>query len=197
MNNQATNSITHLLNDWKGDRPRALQELIEHAYEELSRQAHGMMRGERCSHTLQTRALVHETYLRLVELREIDWKGRRHFFAVASSIMRRILVDHARSYRALKRGGDAVRVTLDEFAENAPDMVDVLALDNALTCLAKHDATQARIVELRYFGGLTIAQAAENLQLSPATVKRKWGLAQAWLYREMHEVEDGGTSESH
>jgi len=186
---KVTDSITKLLNDWQGERSHALDQLVEQVYAELSRKASNMMRGERSNHTLQTQALVHETYIRLIELRKIEWQDREHFFSAASAIMRRILVDHARAQAAQRRKGDAVCITLNNVSAADPDIVDVLALDNALTKLAAEDLAQARIVELRYFGGLTIAQTAHSLELSPATVKRKWTLAQAWLYRELHATE--------
>lgn len=183
------NSITELLNQWQGDRSEALDKLVEQVYAELSRKARAAMRQERNNHTLQTQALVHETYIRLLELRKIEWRDRQHFFAVASRIMRRILVDHARSNSAQRRKGNALCLTLDNVCADSPDFVDVLALDRALSSLAQHDSVQAQIVELRYFGGLTTAQTAQSLSLSPATIKRKWVLAQAWIYRELHTPE--------
>jgi RNA polymerase sigma factor (TIGR02999 family) len=181
-------SVTQLLARWKNGQPQALDQLIERVYGELLRIGHRQMRRERRGHTLQTAGLVHEAYLRLVELRQIDWRDRHHFFTVAAAIMRRVLVDQARGNGALKRGGDALRMTLDEDLPAAQGAVDVVALDDALRRLAERDATQAQIVELRYFGGLTVDEAAEVLAIAPATVKRKWTLAQAWLYRELHDA---------
>lgn len=184
-----TDSITHLLNDWQGNRSQALDQLVEQVYSELSRKARQLMRGERDNHTLQTQGLVHETYIRLLELRKIEWQNRQHFFLVASALMRRILVDHARANAAKRRKGNAICITLENVSADSPDIVDVLALDQALVKLAEKDQVQTRIVELRYFGGLTIAETAKSLELSPATVKRKWVLAQAWLFRELYATE--------
>lgn len=186
---QSSGSITQLLEQWKDGSHNALNSVVEQAYEKLSQQARAMMRRERSGHTLQTRALVNETYIRLLEIRKLEWKDRKHFHAVAASIMRRVLVDHARSKQSQKRGSNVVHLTLDQVQSNATNIVDVLALNNAMTCLEQRDTTQAQIVELRYFGGLTIAQVAEYLNLSPATIKRKWVLAQAWLYRELAEAQ--------
>jgi RNA polymerase sigma factor (TIGR02999 family) len=178
-------SITQLLNDWQGDRTQAFDQLVEQVYTELSLKARQLMRGERDNHTLQTQSLVHETYIRLLELRRIEWQDRHHFFSVASALMRRILVDHARAHSAQRRKGDAICITLKNVSDDSPDIIDVLSLDQALRKLARKDLAQTRIVELRYFGGLTIEQTAKSLELSPATVKRKWTLTQAWLYREL------------
>ncbi len=165
---------------------QSLEQLVGMVYDELHRIAHRQMRNERHGHTLQTTALINEAYLRLRELRRIDWRDRRHFLSVAARIMRRILVDRARAGRAEKRGGEAIRVTLDDNLTGDDDGLDLIALDQALDRLAAHDGIQARIVELRYFSGLSIAETAEVLAFSPATVKRKWTLAQAWLYRELN-----------
>lgn len=169
------------------DRAAQLDRLMIAAQQELRRIAHRRMREEREGHTLQTTALVNEAYLRLRELKQIDWQDRGRFLVVAAGTMRRILVDRARAFRADKRGGDVLRVTLDERIPGADDGVDLLALDAALTRLGVFDEDIARVVELRYFGGLGVAETGEALGLSPATVKRKWALAQAWLYRELHE----------
>ncbi len=186
--NDASN-ITKLLNESRSDKSQSLDELVDLVYAELSRKASYLMRAERNNHTLQTQALVHEAYFRMLELRKIEWQDREHFYTVASTIMRRILVDHARARSAQRRQGDAICITLENVGDSSPDIVDVLALDHALNKLAAEDMAQARIVELRYFGGLTISQTANALELSPATVKRKWSLAQAWLYRELHPAE--------
>lgn len=181
-------SITQLLTRWTNRQPRALDRVVEKAYAELLRIGRRQLRGERYGHTLQTAGLVHEAYLRLGELNAINWRDRRHFFAVAAGIMRRVLVDRARVDGAFKRGGDAQRVPLNE---NLPVMqreVDVVGLDSALGRLGARDPVQARVVELRYFGGLTVEQTAEILAIAPVTVKRKWSLAKAWLYRELHEA---------
>ena len=179
-------SLTQLLIDWRQGQSHALDQLIENAYAELRRIGQQQMRRERGEHTLQATALVNEAYLRLVELRQIDWRDRGHFFAVAAGVMRRVLVDQARNRHTLKRGGSALRVTLDEELPAPDQSVDLIALDNLLKHLAKRDEIQARIVELRYFGGLTIEETAAALGIAPVTVKRKWALAQAWLYRELN-----------
>lgn len=164
---------------------RALDQLVSTVYDELHRVAHRQMQGERHGHTLQTTALVNEAYLRLRELHRIDWRDRRHFLSVAAATKRRILVDQARASRAGKRGGEAVRVTLDENIAGDDNGLDLIGLDQALDRLAARDEIQARIVELRYFAGLSVTETGEVLACSPATVKRKWTLAQAWLYREL------------
>lgn len=191
---QSTGNITQLLEKWEGGSKDALNNVVEQVHEKLARQARAMMRNERSNHTLQTRALVNETYIRLLEIRNIDLKDRHHFHAVAASIMRRVLVDHARTKQSQKRGNNVIHVSFDEQNANptypgTQGMVDVLALNNAMTRLAQRDATQAQVVELRYFGGLTNAEIAEQLSLSAATVKRKWTLAQVWLYRELNEAQ--------
>jgi RNA polymerase sigma factor (TIGR02999 family) len=188
MDTTNDDTVTKLLTLWKAEQPQAIGRLVEAVYDDLLRIAHRQMRGERRDHTLQTAALVHEAYLRFVELRRIDWRDRGHFFTVAAAVMRRVLIDQARSVQARKRGGDAVRVTLDEEIAAPEEAVDVLLLDRALQRLAERDETLSHIVELRYFAGLTIEETAEALHLSPATIKRKWCLAQAWLYRELHEA---------
>jgi len=191
---QSTGNITHLLGRWEDGSLDALNCVVEQAHEKLAQLARAMMRNERKNHTLQTRALVNEAYLRLLEIHKIDLKDRHHFYAVAASIMRRILVDHARNKQCQKRGSNMVHVTFDEFQSKAIDptgqgIVDVLALNNALTRLEQRDSIQAQVVVLRYFGGLTNTEVAETLNISAATVKRKWTLAQVWLYRELSETQ--------
>jgi RNA polymerase sigma factor (TIGR02999 family) len=166
-------------------RVRSLEQLVGVVHDELRRIAHRQMRNERHGHTLQTTALVNEAYLRLRELHRIDWHDRRHFLSVAARIMRRILVDRARAVRAEKRGGEAIRVTLDDNFIGDDDGLDLIALDQALNRLAACNEIQARIVELRYFSGLSVAETAAVLDFSPASIKRKWTLARAWLYREL------------
>jgi RNA polymerase sigma factor (TIGR02999 family) len=180
--------VTGLLQAWGGGDTAALDQLVPIVYEELRRQAERYLRREIPGHTLQTTALVHEAYLRLVDQRQARWQNRAQFFGVAAQLMRRILVDHARRHQATKRGGSAIQVPLEEGAVSAaqPD-VDLVALDDALTRLAGHDAQQARVVELRYFTGLGIEETAETLGISPATVKREWAMARAWLKRELGE----------
>ncbi len=163
-----------------------LDALIPLVYDELHALAARYLRRERPDHTLQPTALVHEAYMRLTGQRSVDWTNRAQFFAVAAETMRRILVNHALAHRAAKRGGGATPVTLDDAADAAaePD-VDVVALDEALTALAALDPRQARVVELRYFAGLSIEETAEVLDVSPATVKREWSMARAWLRRAL------------
>ncbi len=158
-------------------------------YDELRRLAASYLRRERPGQTLQATALVHEAYVRLISEKAHNWQNRTHFLAIAALSMRQILVQRARSRRAAKRGGDPARITLDEqllpAAQNAPDEIDLVALDAALDRLATLNERQAKIVELRYFGGLSVEEAAETLHISPATVKRDWTLARAWLKREL------------
>jgi RNA polymerase sigma factor (TIGR02999 family) len=170
-----------------GDRA-AGERLLPEVYAELRRCAARAMRRESAEHTLQATALVHEAYLRLVDQRRVQWQNRAHFFGIAAQVMRRILVDHARARHAAKRGGGATQLTLgdgDAAAPAADGALDLLALHDALERLAGLDPEQARLVELRYFGGLSIEETAEALDVSPATVKREWALARAWLRREL------------
>ena len=178
--------VTALLQAWGRGDDTALAALLPAVYAELHRQAERYMRGQPAGHTLQTTALVHEAYLRLVDQSDTEWRSRAHFFGVAAKAMRSILVDHARARHAAKRGAGAAQVTLSEVAgtDPAPDM-DVLELDDALRRLAEIDPDKARLVELRYFGGLSIEEAAEVLEISPATLKRHWNTARAWLRREL------------
>jgi RNA polymerase sigma factor (TIGR02999 family) len=179
-------NVTQLLVDWsKGDKA-ALDSLIPLVYEELRRQASRYLRRERVGHTLQTTALIHEAYMRLVDQRNVVWQNRAHFFGIAAQLMRRILVDHARTRKRAKRGGSDIRVSLDEAtARSAPQDLDIAALDEALERLAAIDPQQGAIVELRFFSGLNVEETAEVLRISPATVKREWRIAKAWLRREM------------
>jgi RNA polymerase sigma factor (TIGR02999 family) len=180
--------ITGLLLAWGRGDESAADVLVSAVYDELRRQAERAMRREGVEHTLQATALVHESYLRLVDQRRVEWRNRAHFFAIASTVMRRILVDHARARLSAKRGGGVAPVTLAGVArasDDGTDDVDLLALHEALERLAALDPDQARLVELRYFGGLTIEETAEALAVSPATVKREWALARAWLRREL------------
>ena len=181
-----THDVTHLLVSWQeGDR-HALNELIPLVYQELRRIAARARRRERAHDTLQTTALVHEAYLRLVDQRNVRWQNRAHFFAVAAQAMRRLLVDRARRRRAAKRGAGAEAVSLTEITDwPAISRLDVLALDEALTHLAEFDLRQSRIVELLCFAGLTVDETADVLQVSARTVHREWAVAKAWLYRVM------------
>jgi len=175
-----------LLVRWReGDR-EALEALMPLVYDELRRLAHHYLRQERSDHTLQSTALVHEAYLRLAGQNAPQWQNRAHFFGIAAHIMRQILVEYARGRGAAKRGGSACRVSLDETIALPDQMdVDIVELDRALTGLAELDAQQSRIVELRFFAGLTIEDTSEVLGISPATVKRDWVTARAWLFRAM------------
>ena len=182
---KTTHDVTRLLIDLQRGKDGAADELVPLVYSELHDLAVHYMRGERGDHTLQPTALVHEAYLRLVDQRNSSWQNRSHFFGIAAQAMRRILVDHARRKRAGKREGGE-RVTLDaSVAESQERSVDLIALDDALNKLAALDPRQARVVELRFFGGLDIEQTAESIGISPATVKRDWTFARAFLQREM------------
>jgi RNA polymerase sigma factor (TIGR02999 family) len=178
--------ITQILQEVSGGNREAPARLMPLIYDELRRLADYYLRRERPDHTLQPTALVHEAYLKLIDQTRVDWQNRAHFFGVAAQLMRRILVDHARRHRASKRGGFQQKLTLDEAVDySQPRDVDLVKLDDALTALAKFDARQSRIVELRFFGGLTIEETAEALGISPATVKVDWSMAKAWLCREI------------
>src|SRR5437867_4739151 len=178
--------VTRLLREWSAGSAQALDALIPLVYDELHRAAHSFMAREAPDNTLQTTALVHEVYLRLVGTRDVDWQNRAHFQAVCATVMRRILIDLARSRRSLKRGGTAEHLPLDDaiLVSNTP-RVDLLDLDEALHSLAAVDQRQARVVELRFFGGLSVAETAEVLHVAPETVHRDWRLAKEWL---MHEL---------
>jgi RNA polymerase sigma factor (TIGR02999 family) len=186
--------VTQLLLDWSHGDELALQKLIPIVYGELQRMAHHYMSRERPGHTLQTTALVNEAYERLIDTRRSRWQDRNHFFAVCAQIMRRILVDHARSHQYLKRGGGAQRVALDEGLEAYTDRnTDLVAIDGALTALAEVDARKAHVVELRFFGGLTVEETADVLKISPDTVMRDWKMAKVWLLRELSEGKVSGS----
>ena len=186
--------ITGLLKAWRHGDPAALDRLAPLVYERLHRLARGYMRNERRGHTLQPTALVNEAFLRLVDARDLDWKDRAHFFAVCARVMRRILVDAARSRAAFKRGGQADRVehstaiNLDQLPNPASEMsAQVCALDEALSALTRIDPRRAQVIELRFFGGLTVEETGQVLQISPQTVMRDWRLARAWLARELSQ----------
>lgn len=179
--------ITSMLKAWsEGDRAAADQ-FMPLIYDELRRQARRFLNRERANHTLQTTALVHEAYLRLIEQRDVSWQNRAHFFGIAAQMMRRILVNHAVSRKRDKRGGTAEKIQLDETIQiRAADKgVDLIELDEALNRLEKLDERQSRVVELRYFGGMSIEETAEVMALSPATVKREWNMARTWLRAEL------------
>ncbi len=182
--------VTRLLVRWSEGDKGALEELMPLVYNELRRLANYYLQRERKDHTLQSTALVHEAFLRLIDQRDVRWQNRAHFFGVASQMIRRILVDHARAHQTAKRGGGAYTLALDDAlgAEQKRDL-DLVALDDALNGLANLDPQQARIVELRFFTGLTIEETAEVVGISPATVKRDWNTAKAWLFRELSRGE--------
>lgn len=178
--------ISKLLDDWGKGNEEAREALIPLVYDELRRIARRRLRAERPDHTLESAALVHEAYFRLLEAEAPSWHDRAHFFGVAAQIMRHILVDHARHRRAAKRGGGGPRLTLDTKIALMPKKeVDLLALDDALNKLASLDLQQSRMIEMKFFGGLSIEETATVLDISPATVKREWATARAWLQREM------------
>ena len=178
--------VTKLLRAWGAGEKSALEKLIPLVYEELRQRAHRQMGRERPGHTLQTSALVNEVYVRLVGAAPVDWESRNHFLAIAARMMRRILVDHARSRRSLKRGGADPPVTIDEqLLVTEPRPRDLVLLDEALQALSDRDERMGRVVELRYFGGLSVEETAGILKVSPQTVKRDWRTAKAWLLREM------------
>lgn len=185
MPQTAPKGITQLLSDWsKGDQA-ALEALMPLVYNELQRLARSYMRREHPGHTLATTGLVHEAYLRLVD-QKVSWQSRAHFFGIAAQMMRRVLVDYAKSQQRAKRGGGAVKVSLEEpvLVSEPPDQ-NLVAVDEALSRLEKVDPERSRIVELRFFAGLSNQEASEVLQVSPATVQRKWAGARAWLYHEL------------
>jgi RNA polymerase sigma-70 factor, ECF subfamily len=182
--------VTQLLADWRGGDERALEKLIPLVQPELHRLAHHYMSRERAGHTLQTTALLDEAYLLLVGHTKRNWQNRTHFVAAAAQLMRRIMVDHARERHALKRGGGPLKVTLDEaVAVTETRSEELLALDDALERLAAQDSRKSQIVELRYFGGLTVEETGEFLKLSQRTVEREWNMAKAWLYRALRGEE--------
>jgi RNA polymerase sigma-70 factor (ECF subfamily) len=185
--------VTQILQEVRGGERDAPARLMPLVYDELRRLADYYLRQERPDHTLQPTALVHEAYLKLVDQTRVDWQNRAHFFGVAAQLMRRILVDHARRHRASKRGGFQQKLTLDEAVDySQPRDLDLVALDDALNALARFDERQSRIVELHFFGGLTIEETAEALGVSPATVKVDWSMAKAWLRREIERGSDDG-----
>lgn len=176
-----------MLREWSGGKREALDELMPLVYDELRRQAARYLRRERRNHTLQTTALIHEAYLKLINQSEVKWQNRAHFFAIAAQLMRRILVDYARTKHREKRGGSDEKLPLEAAMTVAVEekSVDLIALDEALTKLAEIDERQARVVELRYFGDLSLEETAEAMKFSRATAAREWNVARAWLHREM------------
>jgi RNA polymerase sigma factor (TIGR02999 family) len=186
----STQQVTKLLQAWGRGQDAALDELLPIVHQELRRLARRHMFGERAGHTLQTTALVNEAYLRLVNSKNVRWQDRAHFFAISSQLMRRILVDSARAYRSKKRGADVSKVTLDEALVGPQEKSwDLIALDDALTVLAEVDPRKSQVVELRFFGGLSVEETAEILKVSPDTVLRDWKMAKAWLKRQISKRE--------
>jgi len=187
----STDDISTLLRAWSEGDQSALERLTPAVYEELRRLAHHYMKGERPGHSLQTTALVNEAYMRLVDFTRMQWQDRAHFFAVSARVMRRILVDHARRQN-VKRGADVPHVSLEEGAVLGGDRtVDLVALDDALNTLARLDSRKVQIIEMRFFGGLSVEETAEVLKVSPGTVRRDWSIAKLWLFREL----GGGTGD--
>ena len=183
---QSSIEVTGLLEAWSHGDQAALDKLIPLVYDELRQLAHRYMKRERAGHTLQTTALVNEAYARLVDQRNVQWQNRAHFFAVAAQVMRHILIDHARNQTRAKRGGDAQHISLDDAQTmSAERAAELLALDEALKKLAEIDERRSRVVELRYFGGLSIDETAEVLKIKPITVSRDWRWARAWLFRAL------------
>jgi RNA polymerase sigma factor (TIGR02999 family) len=179
--------VTQLLIDWNHGDAEAVGKLMPIIYAELHKIAAHYLSKERVNHTLQPTALVHETYLQLIEASRVNWQNRAHFFGAAARSMRHILVDHARSHQAAKRGGGYKVSISDDMAIAQPKEIDLIALDDALNLLAELDPQQSRVVELKFFGGLSIDEIAEALSISPATVKRHWASAKAWLNREINK----------
>lgn len=188
MSDQTTSEITQILKDWNDGNADAKERLIPFVYDELKRQARRLMSKERSDHTLQPTALVHEAFLRLTHQTGIDWQNRSHFYGIASRLMRQILVDHARLHATEKRGNHPIHFSIDDvqipFEERAGS---ILALDEVLQRLAKFDETQARIVEMRFFGGMNNGEIAESLEISERTIGREWQAARLWLYRELNQ----------
>lgn len=187
--------VTQLLLDWNEGKTGAVDDLMPLVYDELRRLARLYLRRERPDHTLEPSALVHEAFFKLIDQRRVQWRNRAHFLGISAHLMRRVLVKHARSHHALKRGGHAAQVTLDEsMLSGTMRAVDVLALEDALVRLRERDDRQVQIVELRFYAGLTADETAEVLSISPSTVHREWRMARAWLGRELgdlHNLDSG------
>lgn len=189
MSDTSSQEVTQLLVDWSNGSQAALEKLLPLVERELHRLAHHYMRRENPGHSLQTTALVHEAYLRLVDQRQVHWKNRGHFFALAAQLMRRILVDRARSRRYAKRGGGSPRVSFDETKMFSGERgADLIALDEALKRLTAIDERKGKVVEMRFFGGLSVEETAEALGISGVTVMREWKMARAWLYNSLTET---------
>lgn len=189
MSERTTSEITRILQDWNNGDADAGERLLPIVYQELKRNARFLMARERADHTLQPTALVHEAFLKLSELHEIEWKSQRHFYHFVSKLMRQILVDHVRRHTAAKRGSAEIHFSIDDLQLPAEERADsILKLDEALNRLAKFDAKQEKIVEMRYFGGMTNAEIAEALEISERTVVREWQSARIWLFRELNKT---------
>jgi RNA polymerase sigma factor (TIGR02999 family) len=189
MATPSRDKVTQLLLDWGRGDEAALQKLVPLVHKELHRLAHRYMAREHRHLTLQSTVLVNEAYLRLLDSSQVGWQNRAQFFAISAQLMRRVLVDFARSRQADKRGGEVCQVELEEAGEfPLPQKTDFVALDDALTALASMDSRKSQIVELRFFGGLSVEETAEVLKVSPRTVKREWSVAQAWLHRELSKT---------
>ena len=187
MTTDRLHDVTQLLISWSNGDHAAIDELMPLVNQELHRLAHHYMRRENAGHTLQTTALVNEVYLKLIDQRSVHWKNRAHFFALSAQLMRRILVEHARNRRYAKRGGGARRISFDEaLVVSSEKSGDLVALDEALSKLASIDSRKAKVVELRFFGGLSVEETAEALQVSAVTVMREWSMAKAWLYHSLN-----------
>lgn len=185
---QNSRDITLLLNEWKQGDQDAFDKLTQYVYDDLKQRAAVYMKNQRAGHTLQTTGLVHEAFIKLIDKNEIEWKDRQHFMAIASIVMRRIIIDYARQRNRHKRGGKNEDLPLDEatyISSKGNSQVDLIALDEALTKLASFDERQSKIVELKYFGDLTLEEIAEVLGISNTTVKRDWNIAKAWLRRQL------------
>jgi RNA polymerase sigma-70 factor, ECF subfamily len=188
MNSIQTAEITRILQDWNDGDADAQERLIPYVYHELKRQARQLMSAERVNHTLQPTALVHEAFLRISEQSGIDWKNRSHFYGIASRLMRQILVDHARRHGSQKRGRNEIHFSLDEVQVSVEQKADfILALDEVLQSFAEFDERQAKIVEMKFFGGLSNRDIAKTLEISERTVSREWQAAKLWLYRELKQ----------
>jgi len=188
LNQQVSENVTQLLIDLSNGDRNAVDILLPVIYDELRKLAANYLRRERPDHTLQPTALVHEAYLRLVDQTRVNWQNRAHFFGVAAQIMRRLLVDHARRHNAEKRGQNFQKISLDENVDRAVERsTRMIALDDALTALAEADEQKARVVELRYFGGLSIEETARVMGVTPTTIKRHWRFAKAWLHGAMQK----------
>ncbi len=188
MNENKISEITQILQDWNDGSEDAKERLLPFVYDELKRQASFFMSRERANHTLQPTALVHEAFLRLSEQSSIDWKNRNHFFGIASRLMRQILVDHARTHGAAKRGSNPIHFSVDDLQIPVEDRAgSILALDEVLEKLTKFDERQAKIIEMRFFGGMSNKEIAEALEISERTVGREWQSARLWLYRELNQ----------